>query len=167
MVNRELMKNKDRLERIEVIREVRRKLGNFNFQNEEKSIILKSLNDYENTLTIDITRSINNIKEFETLGISHDIEVINVPIDINKPTYPEFANLYINESLELSITRLGNLINQISYLDIFDDEKRVLLESLKEYSNYLRLLVQKRENNKKLYEDEFLNDGTLSNNFNK
>lgn len=153
MVSKELMKNKDRLERIEVIREVRRKLGNLNLKDEEKALILKTLNDYEHSLTTDIARSINNIKEFETLGILHDIEIVEVPLEMDKPNYPELINLNLLDSLETRFLRLQKLLPKVSTLEILDDERRVLLESLKDYSYELQLLIQERKKNLELLEE--------------
>ncbi|MBQ8472804.1 MAG: hypothetical protein IJ501_04820 [Bacilli bacterium] len=159
MVSKELMKNKDRLERIEVIREVRRKLGNFRLMsNEEKAIALKALNDYEYNLTTDITRSINNIREFEEQGISHDIEVVDVPVEVNKPTYPEFATAGSYESLDENIIRLKDLLFHVPSENIPDDEKRVFLESLRDYCYDLQKLKYERDNNRKAYGDEYLSE---------
>ena len=110
MVSKELMKNRDRLERIELIREVRRKLGSFPLLlKEEKAMALKALNDYEEALQVEITRNNNLAEKFLSEGISHDIEVIKVPHDENRPSYKEFESASDLEGLAANIIRMKDL----------------------------------------------------------
>ena len=72
---------------------------------------------------------------------------------MDKPNYPELINLNLLDSLETRFLRLQKLLPKVSTLEILDDERRVLLESLKDYSYELQLLIQERKKNLELLEE--------------
>ena len=139
------MNNKERLNEILIIRELRRELGSFKNSNEEKALILKALNDYEARLQLDIRESINNKDILEGMNIESDIDVVSVPIDENRPNYPE---LYIPETPDITkknINILEGLLINADLENISMDFKKVFLKSLKEYCRSLQELQLKRK----------------------
>lgn len=145
------MNNKERLNEILIIRELRRELGSFKNSNEEKALILKALNDYEARLQLDIRESINNKDILESMNIESNIDVIQVPIDENRPNYPE---LYIPETPDIikrNINIIEGLLINTDIEEISMDSKKVYLKSLKEYCKNLQELQLKR----KKVEEEF------------
>ena len=139
------MNNKERLNEILIIRELRRELGSFKNSNEEKALILKALNDYEARLQLDIRESINNKDILEGMNIESDIDIVSVPIDENRPNYPE---LYIPETPDITkknINILEGLLINADLENISMDFKKVFLKSLKEYCRSLQELQLKRK----------------------
>lgn len=146
------MNNSEILKKIELVREVRRDLGSFRFlTNEEKAMTLKALNDYEFTLEQDITRNLNTKKELDAEGIPNDIEVVEVPLDTNRPLYKEFSEAGSYEELDANIIRLVDALFKAPSFDLEDSKKKVLLEALKEYVKYLQNLKLKQDNNRNNY----------------
>ena len=143
------MDNKKMLDEILKIRDIRNDLVNFNIKEEEKEVLRRSLNYYEDLLNLDITRNNLNKIEFENEGIENNIEVIDIPLEMNTNRYNEFIKVDDKELISI----IDNLSNSITNLNLNYDLKIVLLKSLKEYSFYLHDLNLKRQSNQELYNE--------------
>jgi len=147
------MDNKKMLNDILKIRDIRNNLINLNLQNNEKEVLRKSLNYYEDLLNLDITRNNLNATEFIEQGIPSDIEVVDIPIEENTTRYIEITKLNDNEL----ISTINNLSSSISNLDLDNNDVIVILKSLKEYSEYLKELSLKKQKNNEIY-NEIINE---------
>ena len=141
------MNNKELLNIILKIREIRNNLVNLNLNDKEKEILRKSLNYYEDLLNLDITRNNLNKNELEEQGIDNDIEIVDIPTSENTIRYQEFAKVNDTELVNI-ITNISNVINA---LGLDNNQIVVILKSLKEYSEYLKQLELNRKNNQELY----------------
>ena len=141
------MNNKELLNMILKIRDIRTNLVNLNLNDKEKEILRQSLNYYEDELNLDITRNNLNKYEFDEQEISNDIEIVDIPIEKNTTKYVEFAKVNSDELIPL-ISNISNAVNTLG-LDI--NEVVIILKSLKEYSEYLKQMELTRKNNQDLY----------------
>lgn len=126
------MNNKKMLDTILKIRDIRNNLSNFNIKEEEKEILRKTLNYYEDMLNLDITRNNNN-----------NFDVVEIPLEENTTRYKEFVFVPDNKTLEI----LNGIESSISNINLNEDEIKVLLSSLKEYCLYLEQVNMMRKNN--------------------
>ena len=147
------MDNKKMLNDILKIRDIRNNLINLNLQNNEKEVLRKSLNYYEDLLNLDITRNNLNATEFIEQGIPSDIEVVDIPIEENTTRYIEITKLNDNEL----ISTIDTLSSSISNLELDNNDVIVILKSLKEYSEYLKELSLKKQKNNEIY-NEIINE---------
>ena len=137
------MNNNELLERILKVREVRNNLDNNNFSNEEKEVLKKSLNLYEEELDVEIAKMNNTSIELNEEGIISDKEIINVPIEENTSRYKEYYDIY-----KLDIKNIINsLLEKINNIDLLNDEKQIILLSLKNYFKSLEHLEILKQNN--------------------
>ena len=153
------MNNKERLMEISLIREIRRKLGNFSISNEAKALALKVINDYEYNLELDIQRSNNNKKLLDEEGLENNIELVDVFPDPNYPDYQELKKIYLNDDLNTYYIYLNEIINNISNYNLSKNEEKVFFKSLKEYTKFLSKLYLIRKNNQENYPELFSDDG--------
>ena len=150
------MENNKNLENILMIREIRNNLESMNITNEEKEVLRRSLNYYEEELDIEIQRNSNNNKLLYEEKIKGNVEYIDVPVDGDSKRYIEFAS--INESLLNEI--INSFYDKIDNLDLDIRKKGIILKSLRDYCDYLKQLSLERENNKKLYDEMFEDQNT-------
>lgn len=153
------MNNKERLMEISLIREIRRKLGNFSISNEAKALALKVINDYEYNLELDIQRSNNNKKLLDEEGLENNIELVDVFPDPNYPDYQELKKIYLNDDLNTYYIYLNEIIYNISNYNLSKNEEKVFFKSLKEYTKFLSKLYLIRKNNQENYPELFSDDG--------
>ncbi len=133
------MDNNKRLEMIMKIRESRSILDNMQLSNEEKEVLRRALNYYEQKLDNEIASANNDIIELDDMGIKSNNQRIVVPKEKVDSKYKEYANIY-----QINITEtINSLLNQLR--DV------AMLASLKEYALSLQQLNNVRENN----EEEF------------
>ena len=137
------MNNKKRLEDILKIRDLRSNLNNLNLTSEEKEVLRRSFNYYENLLNLDIVRTNLNKEELDSMDIQNDIEVVNVPVENNIDKYKEYAN--VDETSVIDI--VNKLCNEL--------DERVALTSLKEYCNYLMQVKLMQKSNQGIYDEIF------------
>ena len=149
MQSEEIMDNNKRLEIILKIRDIRKKINELNITIEEKEVLRKSLNYYENMLDLDIARSNLNKDELDYEDILNDIVKVDVPVEEDIYRYQEFIK--INDSNIIKI--IDNISNIIENLELNKDDIVVLLNSLKEYSIYLNQLAIEKQHNKELYDE--------------
>ena len=149
MQSEEIMDNNKRLEIILKIRDIRKKINELNITIEEKEVLRKSLNYYENMLDLDIARSNLNKDELDNEDILNDIVKVDVPVEEDIYRYQEFIK--INDSNIIKI--IDNISNIIENLELNKDDIVVLLNSLKEYSIYLNQLAIEKQHNKELYDE--------------
>ena len=135
------MDNNKRLEIILKIREKRNELDILNLTNEEKEVLRRSLNYYEQELDLNIARANNDIIELDDMGIKSDNSKTIVPKDESNLIYKEYANIY---KIDINST-INSLLNKI------DDS--ILLNSLKEYALSLQQLNAIRENNQEEFKE--------------
>ena len=141
------MNNKEILNNILKIRDIRNNLSTLNLNDKEKEILRKALNYYEDSLNLDITRNNLNKNEFTEYGINNDIEEVIVPVEENTNRYHEFALVQDNEIISI-ITNISDNINNI---DLDTNYIILILKSLKEYSEYLKSLEVTKKSNQELY----------------
>ena len=150
------MDNKKMLETILKIREIRNNLKKLDIKDVEKEVLRKSFNYYEDLLNLDITRNNLNKSEFDSQNIPNDIEVIDVPIDVNSNKYDEFTS--VDEKDIPSV--VDKLCDSFDSLSLKSDEMVIVLKALKEYSEYLQELSLIQKNNQDLY-NEIMNENSL------
>ena len=136
------MNNNERIEKILKVRKIRDNLDNNNFTNEEKEVLKKSLNLYEEELDIEIAKLNNIFTELNDEGISKN-EIINVPVDKNTSKYKEYANIY---NLDIK-NIIDSLLEKINNIDLYNEEKQIILLSLKNYFKSLEHLETLKHNN--------------------
>lgn len=146
------MNNKKMLEIILQIREIRNNLVNLDFNEEEKEVLRRSLNYYEDLLNLDITRNNLTHEELENENIENDIEIVNVPTEENSNRYQEFSNLKEDELISL----INKINESLSSMEIDINDKKVILNSLKEYCLYKEQISLMRKSNREVY-DEVIN----------
>lgn len=146
------MDNNKRLETILKIREIRNKIANLDVSLEEKEVLKRSLNLYEDNLDYDIARENNNIIEFQEQGIESNQNQVLVPLEENTSRYKEYATLK-----ELDLGDIIDLvISKISKIDVLNEkDKELILISLKNYCIYLNELEIKRKHYEEDYGDEY------------
>ena len=159
------MNNKERLNEILIIRDLRRNLMNFDISNEEKAIILRALNEYEERLGFDIQESIKNKEILEDMNIKSDIDVVKIPIDENRPSYNELVNIRIGISFHDIVLKIQDILSNETLFNIDTSSKKVLLSSLKEYCRSIQNLKLERETYKRDY-PELFHEEELKNNIN-
>ena len=143
------MNSKEMLDKILKVREVRNNLTDLNISLEEKEILRRCLNHYENYLNLSITTNNLNKEELEENDIPNDIEPISIPIEENTTKYNEFAKLNDNNLIDL----IKQIDNSLKDLDLSKEDYIILLKSLKEYSLYLEQLALEKINNKDLFDE--------------
>ena len=143
------MNNKKMLEIILQIREIRNNLVNLNLNKEEKEVLRRSLNYYEDLLNLDITRNNLTHEELENENIENDIEIVKVPIEENSNRYQEFSNLKEDELISL-INKINESLNN---LEIDINDKKVILNSLKEYFLYKEQISLMKKSNREVYDE--------------
>ena len=143
------MNNKKMLEIILQIREIRNNLVNLNLNKEEKEVLRRSLNYYEDLLNLDITRNNLTHEELEDENIENDIEVVKVPTEENSNRYQEFSNLKEDELISL-INKINESLNN---LEIDINDKKVILNSLKEYCLYKEQISLMKKSNREVYDE--------------
>ena len=137
------MNNKERLEILLKVRELRNNLNVSNFTEKEKEVLRRSYNYYEDLLNLDIVRTNLNKDELDDMDVKNDIEVVDVPIEASENKYQEYANLN-NEEIITIINQLSDLVND-----------KVILNALMEYCTYLVQVKKMQENNQVLYDEIF------------
>ena len=143
------MNNKKMLEIILQIREIRNNLVNLNLNKEEKEVLRRSLNYYEDLLNLDITRNNLTHEELENENIENDIEIVKVPTEENSNRYQEFSNLKEDELISL-INKINESLNN---LEIDINDKKVILNSLKEYCLYKEQISLMKKSNREVYDE--------------
>ena len=143
------MNNKKMLEIILQIREIRNNLVNLNLNKEEKEVLRRSLNYYEDLLNLDITRNNLTHEELENENIENDIEIVKVPTEENSNRYQEFSNLKEDELISL-INKINESLNN---LEIDINDKKVILNSLKEYFLYKEQISLMKKSNREVYDE--------------
>ena len=123
----------------------------------EKALILKSLNDYEDSLTTKVLEHNINAKLMKEDGIEEEIKV---PRSNTSSVKYEFANSLDLVPDKAKIVYLKDILDNYSRGDAFhynltDEEWRVLLKALREYAHSLQILIQKAKRNQETYEDIF------------
>ena len=104
-----ITENRERLDIILIVRNIRKKLATINdryISKQEKSIVLKAINDYENDLIMDIERRIKNFYEMASEFGNSQIEETRIPRDPNHPLYRLFVNSNTFDQLESDIVEL-------------------------------------------------------------
>ena len=104
-----ITENRERLDIIFVIRNIRRKLVTINdrlMSKERKAVALKALNDYEFSLPIDIKRSLNTFEEMATEFGNGEIQKRTISRDQDESYYQIFRNSGTFEQLESDIVEL-------------------------------------------------------------
>ena len=135
------MDNNKRLEMIMKIRESRSILDNMQLSNEEKEVLRRALNYYEQKLDNEIASANNDIIELDDMGIKSNNQRIVVPKEKVDSKYKEYANIY-----QINITEtINSLLNQLR--DV------AMLASLKEYALSLQQLNNVRENNQEEFKE--------------
>ena len=134
------MNNKERLEILLKVRELRNNLNVSNFTEKEKEVLRRSYNYYEDLLNLDIVRTNLNKDELDDMDVKNDIDV---PIEASENKYQEYANLN-NEEIITIINQLSDLVND-----------KVILNALMEYCTYLVQVKKMQENNQVLYDEIF------------
>ena len=135
------MDNNKRLEMIMKIRESRSILDNMQLSNEEKEVLSRALNYYEQKLDNEIASANNDIIELDDMGIKSNNQRIVVPKEKVDSKYKEYANIY-----QINITEtINSLLNQLG--DV------AMLASLKEYALSLQQLNNVRENNQEEFKE--------------
>ena len=150
MPNRKDIMNKERLEKILKIRKIRNNLDNLNITLEEKEILRKTLNYYENELNLEIERSNNNIEEYDNYDIPNENQEIKIPEDDSINKYKEYAIIDNNNLL----SNVENLINNITNFNLSEDDNKIILNCLKEYCLYLKELEIKKQNSDNYLKEE-------------
>lgn len=135
------MNNNKRLEIIMKIRERRDIIEKMTLSNEEKEIIRRSLNFYEQKLDNEIAKTNNNITELEEMDISSNEMRIKVPVEDSQIKYKEFANIYHID--------INSVIS--SLLDKLRDS--ILLTSIREYALSLKELNDIHDKNKEEFKE--------------
>ena len=143
------MNNKKMLEIILQIREIRNNLVNLNLNKEEKEVLRRSLNYYEDLLNLDITKNNLTNEELENENIENDIEIVKFEIEENSNRYQEFSNLKEDELISL-INKINESLNK---LEIDINDKKVILNSLKEYFLYKEQISLMKKSNREVYDE--------------
>ena len=137
------MNNNEKIEKILKVRKIRDNLDNYNLTNEEKEVLKKSLNLYEEEIDVEIAKLNNVNRELYEEGINENIDIVNVPTEKNTSKYKEYASIY-----KLDIVNIVNsLLEKIVNNEILNDEKQVILLSLKNYLKSLEYLEILKQNN--------------------
>ncbi|MBR3661406.1 MAG: hypothetical protein IKN63_05885 [Bacilli bacterium] len=137
------------LKELESLRLTRNNISNLDISLQEKEILRKSLNYYENMLYLDITRNNNNLEEFMEHDIESNNQYVSIPKDDNVLKYQEYVK--IDDCKETEI--INNLINDLITIDIDKDSIVIILKSLKEYSLYLEQVDRMQKSNKEIYKE--------------
>ena len=137
------MNNKERLEILLKVRELRNDLNNLNFTNEEKEVLRRSYNYYESLLNLDIVRTNLNKEELDSMDVQNDIDVVEVPLDKNVNKYQEYSKLNDEEVITI-VSKLSDTLND-----------KVALNALMEYCTYLGQVKLMKQNNQVLYDEIF------------
>ena len=143
------MNSEKKLEEIIKIREIRNNLVNLDIVDNEKEILRRSLNYYENVLNLDITKKNSNIEEYMEQGIETHEKIVSIPLDDSAFKYQEFTKVEDN-NIKIII---NNLTNDLITINLDKDSIIVILNSLKEYSVYLEQVNRMRQSNKEIYEE--------------
>ena len=94
-------------------------------------------------LDVEIAKMNNTSIELNEEGIISDKEIINVPIEENTSRYKEYYDIY-----KLDIKNIINsLLEKINNIDLLNDEKQIILLSLKNYFKSLEHLEILKQNN--------------------
>lgn len=141
--------NKESLEIILKIRKIRNNLDNLNITLEEKEILRRTLNYYENELYLEIERNNNNIEEYKTYDVPNQEQEIKIPTDNSLNKYKEYS-IIDNNNLLLNVE---NLINNIPKLNLDEEDNIIILNCLKEYCLYLKQLEITKENNQEILKE--------------
>ena len=142
----------EKLEVIQVIRNLRKRLGSFDvLSNHEKSLVLKSLNSYEDDIKFEFAVNNNLKKQYGDMGLFDDVEEIHVPYEEDTPTYPEFSVLSDLESYETNLSVISNLVSNLDQLNLSENENMVLTNSMKRYQNFLSRQIAQSEQLEDLY----------------
>lgn len=152
---RENMKNSERVEELLLVRNVRKNLNELDMTVYEKAMSLRALEDYEIKLLNDIEASHNNAKLMEELNFTHDIERVEVPIEYDRPTYPELLEVGLVDSYETKISTLNKLVEK---LDTSSPSMVVLLKALREHCQILENLKLIKENTRRDYPEFYQED---------
>ncbi len=153
--------NNNIVKEIDIVRELKKDLNNPRYRllnQAEKALILKSLNDYEDSLTTKVLEHNINAKLMKEDGIED--EEIKVPRSNTSSVKYEFANSLDLVPDKAKIVYLKDILDNYSRGDAFhynltDEEWRVLLKALREYAHSLQILIQKAKRNQETYEDIF------------
>ena len=143
------MDNKKRLEEILKIRELRNNLNNLSISMEEKEILRRSFNYYENLLNLDIVKTNLNKEELDNYEIENDLERLSVPIEYSLNKYFEYVKVLDNAIIEI----INKLNCNLETLNLNNKDKKVILNSIKEYSLYIKQVNQMKKSNQELYKE--------------
>jgi len=154
-------RNEEMLEKILLVRTIRGKLNN-EFKRmfkEEKAMFLKALNMYEDELSLEIQKQNNNIDLMLEDGIDPKNKKVVVPIDENKPSFPELAEIGLTNSIQNKKRILKNIeFNLGNYLQqLPSNEAKMVLEVLKRYTELLQIEAARIANNEKHNSDIYEN----------
>ena len=153
--------NNNIVKEIEIVRELKKYLNNPRYRllnQAEKALLLKSLNDYEDSLTTKVLEHNINTKLMKEDGI--DVEEIKVPRSNTSNVKYEFENSLDLVPAKAKIVYLKDILDTYSRGDAFhynltNDEWRVLLKALKKYAYSLERLIKDTKRNQKANEDVF------------
>ena len=135
------MNNNERFETIIAIRERRITLDGMELSKEEKEILRRSLNFYEQQLDNEIAIDNNNITELENMDIDSNNMKIKVPVEESDFKYKQYADIYkinINEVINSLLTKLKDT---------------VMLKCLKQYALSIKELNEVHERNKEEFKE--------------
>lgn len=155
--------NNNIVKEIEIARELMRDLNNPRYRllkPEEKALLLKSLNDYEDSLTTKVLEDNINAKLMKEDGI--DVEEIKLPKNNTPSVKYEFASSLDLVPLEAKIAYLKDIMNTYNQENTFqnnlnDEEFRVMLKAIKEYTCNLQKTYHKAKKKQNRDEDIYEN----------
>ena len=137
----DIMNNNERFETIIAIRERRTTLDSMELSKEEKEILRRSLNFYEQQLDNEIAMTNNNIKVLEEMDIKSNENKIKVPVEESDFKYKEYADINkidINDVINSLLTKLKDT---------------VMLKCLKQYALSIKELNEVHERNKEEFKE--------------
>lgn len=148
---------------IEIVRELKKDLNNPRYRllnQTEKALLLKSLNDYEDSLTTKVLEHNINAKLMKEDGIEE--EEIKVPRSNTSSVKYEFANSLDLVPDKAKIVYLKDILDTYSRGDAFhynitDEEWRVLLKALREYACNLQIAYHQSKKKQNIDEDMYEN----------